>query len=508
MSETSPATVQRSDAHATFVASDELPPLTHFIDGAFVPGTGDATTTLVDPSTETPIADVPRGSSDDVDRAVAAANAALAGWRRTTPKHRAELLLRIADRIDEAHDRLERLESLNAGKPHEVAVDDVASASDVFRFSAGAARSFAEVGSSQYVEGHTSIILREPVGVVGAIVSWNYPLLMAAWKIAPILAAGNTLVIKPSEQTPLSLLALCELVADILPAGVANLVLGLGREVGARLSSHPDIALVALTGSVGSGRTVAAAASETVKRVHLELGGKAPLVILADADLELAAQTIRTAGFWNSGQECGSGTRVLVHESVADRFTDLLVEQVGALAIGEPWAGDGIEIGPLFSKAHYERVLAFIERATSDGAVAAVGGGALEGPGYFVAPTVLTNVAPGSYASQEEAFGPIVTVETFATLDEAVTRANEVEYGLAASVWTSDASAALELPHLLDFGTVWVNTHLVIANEVPWGGFKGSGYGRDLSSYALDDYSRTKHVQFNHSSVAGLGGGN
>ena len=488
----------RREARAALVETSELPPLKNYIDGAFRDEVSGNVTTLVNPATGEDIAEVPRGTVEQVDQAVDAASAAFPAWRGITPKERSELLLRIADRIEEHADVLARLEAFNAGKPREVADDDVAGTVDIFRFCAGACRAFTELGSAQYVKDHTSIVLREPVGVVGAIVPWNYPLLMGAWKIAPILAAGNTLVLKPAEQTPLTTLKLLEIVGDLLPDGVFNVVTGQGREVGARLSEHPDIALVAVTGSVGSGQAVAAGASESLKRVHLELGGKAPVVIFEDADLPQAAEALRAAGYWNSGQECGAGTRVLVHESVAERFVELLVEQVSSLVVGDPAAGDDVEIGPLVSKDHYERVLGFLERAQADGAVAAIGGGAAEGAGFFVAPTVLTGVAPGSEASQEEIFGPVVTVETFSDEEEAIRRANEVPYGLAASVFTRDAARSLEVPQRIDAGTVWVNSHLVLANEVPWGGFKGSGYGRDLSIYALQDYSRTKHVQINH----------
>ncbi|MFH8252547.1 aldehyde dehydrogenase family protein [Microbacterium sp. B2969] len=493
------AAILRGGPADEFVAREDFPPLTHYIDGEFVPSYSDEVFTLVNPATGENLVSVPNGTADDTDAAIAAAKAALPAWRRTTPKTRAELLLKIADRIEASSGLFKRLEALNTGKPHPVADDDVSSTVDVFRFAAGAARAFSEVGSAEYVEGHTSILVREPIGVVGAVVPWNYPLLMGAWKIAPILAAGNTLVVKPSEQTPLSLLKLVEVVGDLIPAGVLNVVLGTGPVVGERLSTSPDVDLVALTGSVRSGKAVATAAAGSLKRVHLELGGKAPVVILPDADLALAAEGVRTAGYWNAGQECGAGTRVLVHESVADRFTSLLADQVRTLKVGEPWAGDDVEIGPMISEAHFGRVTAFLERAIADGAVPVVGGAPLPGPGFFIAPTVLADVAPRSEASQEEIFGPVVTIETFADTAEAIERANEVPYGLAASVWTRDASDAIELPKQLDFGTVWVNAHLVIANEAPWGGFKGSGYGRDLSAYALQDYSRTKHVQINHS---------
>ncbi|MGP9722715.1 aldehyde dehydrogenase family protein [Corynebacterium sp. AOP40-9SA-29] len=489
-------TVRRPDSGTTLLSTGDLPPLQHYINGTFVESDGEYT--LVNPANGTTIAEVPRGDAGVVDTAVEAAVTAFDTWRDTTPKERADLLLAIADRIEENADVLARLEAADAGKPRMVADDDVAGTADIFRFSAGAARAFTEQGAGDYVTDHTSMILREPVGVIGAIVPWNYPLLMAAWKIAPILGAGNTLVLKPSEQTPLSMLKFMEIIDDLLPDGVMNLVTGRGSVVGARLSEHPDIAMVALTGSVNSGKTVAEAASDSLKRVHLELGGKAPVVIFEDADLRQAAESLREAGYWNSGQECGAGTRVLVHESVAEEFTELLVEQVSSLVVGDPAAGEDVEIGPLVSEEHFTRVTEFLDRALAEGATAAVGGGALDGDGFYVAPTVLTGVEPGTEAASEEIFGPVVTVETFSSEKEAVTRANEVPYGLAASVFTTDAARSLSVPRRIDAGTVWVNCHLVLANDVPWGGFKGSGYGRDLSLYALQDYSRTKHVQINH----------
>jgi aminobutyraldehyde dehydrogenase len=321
---------------------------------------------------------------------------------------------------------------------------------------------------------------------------------MAAWKIAPILAAGNVLVLKPSEQTPLTTLKFAELVADLLPAGVFNVVTGFGQVVGDRLSAHPQLDMIALTGAVDSGKAVARNASATLKRVHLELGGKAPVIVFDDADLGAAASALRTAGYWNSGQECGAGCRVLVHESVAAEFTDHLVAEVGSLTVGEPGAGDDVEIGPLISKAHFDRVCGFLDRARAEGVRAVLGGSAVPGPGYFVAPTVLTDVPADAECGREEIFGPVVTIETFTDETEAIERANGVPYGLAASVWTENARRAHDVPARLDFGTVWVNAHLVLASEVPRGGFKGSGYGRDLSIYALDDYSRTKHVMHNH----------
>ena len=483
---------------ALLVTPEELPTLNHFIDGSFTSGAAASSTAIVDPSDGSVICRVPEGTAADVDLAVTAARNAQAAWEATTPKERSELLLRIADRIEEHADVLARLESLNAGKPLATSQDDVAGSVDTFRFMAGAGRALTSMAASDYAQDHLSVILREPVGVVGVVVPWNYPLLMAAWKIAPILAAGNSLVLKPSEQTPLTALKLAEIIADVLPAGVLNIVTGLGPEVGARLAEHPDIDLVALTGSVNSGKAVATAAGSTVKRVHLELGGKAPVVIFADADLAAAAESLRAAGYWNSGQECGAGCRVLVHESVAERFTQLLVEQVASFIVGDPTAGEDVEIGPMVSEAHFRRVSGFLERAEEAGITAAIGGGPLEGPGFFIAPTVLTNVPADAEVALEEIFGPVVSIETFTDEAEAIARANEVPYGLAASVWTKDSARSLSIPKKLHFGTVWVNSHLVLASEVPWGGFKGSGYGRDLSIYALEDFSRTKHVMINH----------
>ncbi|MCZ9346973.1 aldehyde dehydrogenase family protein, partial [Streptomyces sp. TRM76130] len=440
----------------------------------------------------------PEGTAEDVDRAVAAAVAAKDAWARRVPRDRSEVLHAVADRLAENADLLVRLESANTGKPLAVSRDDVDMTIDTFRFMAGALRATTSLAAGDYAEHHLSVILREPLGVIGVITPWNYPLLMAAWKIAPILAAGNTLVLKPSEQTPLTTLKFAELVADLLPPGVVNVVTGHGAVVGARLAEHPDLDMIALTGSVSSGRAVARGAADSLKRVHLELGGKAPVVIFPDADVAAAASSLRTAGFWNSGQECGAACRVLVHESVAERFVEHLVGEVRSLVVGEPTAGEDVEVGPLVSKAHLDRVSGYLERAKAEGIRVATGGGPLDGPGHFVAPTVLIDVPEGAEVAREEIFGPVITVETFTDEEEAVRRANDVPLGLSASVWTENARRSHDIAARLDFGTVWVNSHLVLAGEVPWGGFKGSGYGRDLSVYALDDYSRTKHVMHHH----------
>ncbi|SDC93018.1 aminobutyraldehyde dehydrogenase [Geodermatophilus telluris] len=499
MSLTAPRTdVVRRAAATRPLDPAALPPAGHFIDGIFRDSPDADRLEVVDPTSEEVITRVVQGTTADVDLAVTAAQRARAGWARLTPKERSELLHAVADRIAQHHDVLVALETANTGKPVSVARDDVDGTIDTFRFMAGALRATTSLAAGDYAKDHLSVILREPLGVVGVVTPWNYPLLMAAWKVAPILAAGNTVVVKPSEQTPLTTLKLAELVADLLPAGVFNVVTGLGPVVGEALAAHPDIDMIALTGSVGSGRAVARAAAESLKRVHLELGGKAPVVVFEDADLDLAATSLRAASFYNSGQECGAACRVLVHESVADAFVERLVAQVRELVVGEPAAGEDVEVGPLVSRAHYDRVLGHLERAVAEGARVAVGGGAADGTGFFVEPTVLVDVPASAACTVEEIFGPVVTLETFTDEEEAVERANGVRLGLSASVWTNDARRSHAVAARLDAGTVWVNSHLVLANEVPWGGFKGSGYGRDLSIYALDDYSRTKHVMHNH----------
>lgn len=490
------ATVRRASEARPLVSATDLPPSQHFVDGQFIGSTSDQLIDVVDPCSEAILCRTPDGTTDDIDRAVVAAVAAKDAWARLVPKDRSELLHAIADRVVDNTELFVGLESANTGKPLPVSHDDIAGTIDTFRFMAGAVRATTSMAGGDYVDDHLSVIHREPVGVVGVVTPWNYPLMMAAWKIAPILAVGNTLVLKPSEQTPVTTLKFAELIADLLPGGVFNVVTG-GDSAGAHLSSHPDVDMVALTGSVDSGRAVARAAADDLKRVHLELGGKAPVVIFEDADLADAASALRVAGYWNSGQECGAGCRVLVHESVAEKFIEHLVSEVSTLVLGEPSVAD-VELGPVVSKEHFDRVLGYLDRARDEGARTALGGGALDGPGYFVAPTVLTDVPDGAEITRNEVFGPVVTVETFRTETEAVHRANAVPYGLSASVWTENARRSHDVPARLDAGTVWVNSHLVLANEVPWGGFKGSGYGRDLSVYALDDYSRTKHVMHNH----------
>lgn len=469
----------------------------NLVGGEFVASVEGETMPVINPATGRSVAEVPRGTEADVDRAVRAARSAFVGWRRITAKERADLLFALADRIDENADLLAMLESLNVGKPLGLSREEVSMGADLLRFFAGAARSLQAPAPGEYVAGHTSMVKREPVGVVGAISPWNFPLQTALQQIAPALAAGNVCVLKPSEQTPLTALKLAELAADVLPAGVFNLVTGEGP-VGAAIASHPGVDAVAITGSVAAGRAVARAAADTLKRVHLELGGNAPAVIFPDADLDAAASAIRFAGYLNSGQECGAATRVLVHRNVYDDFTRRLVDAVGSFVVGDPAEGDHVELGPLISREQLERVAGFVDRAVSGGVEVLTGGTTIERPGYFYSPSVVAGPAQDSEIVQEEVFGPVVTVQPFDDEGDAVSMANGVEQGLTASVWTSDAERAMRLPDVLDFGTVWVNNHLVVTSEMPFGGVKQSGYGRDYSTYALDDYSRMKHVMFRH----------
>lgn len=480
-------------------SSNFLPTFGHFINGKVVASHSKDSLDVIDPATENVITKVPAGNKQDVDDAVKAARAALSTFRKLVPKERADLLNAIADKIQAHRQEFIDLESLDTGKPITVSTIDVDLTIDCFRFFAGACRAFNTMGGGQYVAGNTSLILREPVGVIGVITPWNYPIMMAAWKLGPILGGGNTVVLKPSEITPLTTLKLVEVISDIVPAGVVNVVTGTGPEVGNAISAHPGIDMVALTGSVNSGRLVAESAGSTLKRVHLELGGKAPVIIFPDADLDSAAAGVRNAGYWNSGQECGAGCRVIVHKSVVEEFTKKLIAQVSTLVVGSPSAGADIEIGPLVSKAHFDRVMKAINLAVDEGATIALGGNSFDEAGYYVAPTIITNVSPNSSIATQEAFGPVVSIETFEDEAEVIPRANATMYGLSASVWTGDAKRSIQLPQELDFGTVWVNSHLVLANEVPWGGFKGSGFGRDLSVYAMEDFTRTKHVMINHS---------